>query len=109
MPVSACPVGEVAAPAETVWSFLAEPRRLDLWWDARVERADPDGPMAAGQHIAAVTRAFGRTFQLSFDVVEVDAAKRRLRITAHLPLGITDHATLTVTPLGAASSRLSFG
>src|SRR5579859_7147258 len=106
MSVSACPIGEVAAPADRVWSFLSEPRRLDLWWDARVVRAEPDGPMAAGQHIEATARGLGRTFVISFDVVEVDVAQRRLRITAHLPLGITDHATLTVTPLDGKRSRL---
>jgi hypothetical protein len=109
MPVRACPIGEVAASADTVWSLLAEPRHLDLWWDARVERSDPEGPLTPGQRIQASTQAIGRRVRVWFDVEEVDAANRRLRLTAYLPLGIVDHATLTVAPLGTRRSRLSFG
>jgi hypothetical protein len=109
MAVSVCPIGTVAASADTVWSFLAEPERLDLWWDAHVERVDPPGPMAAGQRIDASTRALGRRFRVWFSVDAVDATSRRLQLTAHLPLSIVDHATLSVTPIDATASRLSFG
>jgi uncharacterized protein YndB with AHSA1/START domain len=109
MAVHACPTGGVAASADTVWSFLADPRRMDLWWDARVESVEPEGPMAPGQRITATTRELGCTFHLSFEVKEVDAAKRRVRLLAHLPFGVTDDATFTVTPLGDTTSRLSFG
>jgi len=91
MAVHACPTGEVAADADTVWSLLYDPRRMDLWWDARVEHVEPEGPMAPGQRITA------------------DVARRRVRILAHLPFGVTDDATFTVTPLGERTSRLSFG
>jgi carbon monoxide dehydrogenase subunit G len=107
--VHACPIGEVAADADTVWSFLHDPRRMDLWWDARVERVEPEGPMTPGQRITATTRELGHTFHLTFDVKEVDVARRRVRILAHLPFGVTDDATFTVTPLGEGTSRLSFG
>ena len=109
MAVSACPIGTVAAAADTVWSFLAAPERLDLWWDARVERVEPPGPMAAGQRIDASSRAFGHRFRVWFTVDAVDAASRRLQLTAHLPFGIVDQATLSVTPIDATASRLSFG
>ncbi|HEY2745711.1 MAG TPA: SRPBCC family protein [Polyangia bacterium] len=109
MPVSVCPSGSVQASAETVWSFLAAPERFDSWWDAHVERVEPPGTLAAGQRIEASTRAFGRRFAVWFAVEEVDAAARRVRITAHLPLGLIDHATISVVPLDDEWSRLSFG
>jgi hypothetical protein len=109
MPLRACPTGEVAASAETVWSFLAEPRRLDLWWDARVQKAEPDGPLAPGQRLYATTRALGHTFRLCFDVKGVDARRRQLCLAVHLPLGIINHATLTAQEIDGRSCRLSFG
>jgi uncharacterized protein YndB with AHSA1/START domain len=109
VPVSVCPIAEVAVSADRVWSLLAEPKQFDLWWDAKVTSADPPGPLAPGQRINAVTRAFGRDFHVWMEVVEVDPAHHRLRIDAHLPLGLVDHATLTATPLGPGRARLSFG
>ena len=62
-----------------------------------------------GAWIYGGTRELGRTFHLSFEVKELDAARRRVRLLAHLPFGVTDDATFTVTPLGDTTSRLSFG
>lgn len=107
--IATCPVDDVNAAAGDVWSLIADPHKLDLWWDARVQTVDPDGPMVAGQRITATTRAFAHTFHPHFLVEEVDAARHRVRITAWLPFGLIDRATITCTPAGPSRSRLSFG
>jgi uncharacterized protein YndB with AHSA1/START domain len=109
MPFRVCPIGEVAASAAHVWSFLQSPRHLDQWWDAKVLRAEPDGPLEPGQRIEAVTREIGITFKVWFHVDEVEPAEHRLRLAVHLPFGIINHAAITVTQLGPAVSRLTFG
>ena len=107
--VMACPIDEVEAPLEAVWSLLREPRQLDQWWDAHVVQATPPGPLAPGQRIDAETRALGRTFAVYFDVEAVDTSRHQVRMTAHLPFGVVDHATITVMPLAERRCRVSFG
>ncbi len=107
--VTACPIGEVEAPLETIWDLLSEPRQLDRWWDAHVVQATPPGPLAPGQRIDAETRALGHTFAMRIDVEAVDPPRHQVRMTAHLPLGVVDHATITVVPLGERRCRVSFG
>jgi hypothetical protein len=108
MAVSVCPADEVQASADQVWSLLRDPARLDLWWDARVLRSTPPGPLAPGQHIEA--RAKGLLpARIWFDVTAIDDALHRLQMTAHLPLGIVDHVTLTIAPLGPERCLLRFG
>jgi hypothetical protein len=109
MTLQACPTGSVAAPAATVWWLLAEPERLDLWWDARVERAEPEGPLSAGQKLYGSSRALARRFPLAWDIEEVNAGAGVLRMLVHMPFGIRNHVTLRVTPMGERQSRLSFG
>jgi hypothetical protein len=109
MTVQACPMGAVAAPAATVWWLLAEPERLDLWWDAHIERAEPEGPLSAGQKLHGSSRAFARRFPLTWDIEEVDEAKGLLRMLVRMPFGIVNHVTLKVLPLDERRSRLSFG
>jgi len=108
MPVSACPADEVHASVHQVWSLLRDPARLDLWWDARVLRSTPPGPLAPGQHIEA--RAKGLLpARIQFDVTAVDDARHRLQMTAYFPLGIIDHVTLMVAPLAPDRCRVQFG
>src|SRR6185503_12018145 len=67
MAVSVCPGDEFKVSADVVWSLLADPARLDAWWDARLLHATPPGPLVPGQHIVA--RAKGAfPARLSFDV-----------------------------------------
>ncbi|MGZ3459492.1 MAG: SRPBCC family protein [Archangium sp.] len=108
MVVSACPTDVVEAPVEGVWSFLTSPDRLDLWWDAKVARVSPPGPMVAGQRIDASTRAFGRSFPVRFDVHQVDAEQHQVRMTAYLPLGLINDTTLTCSPLQGGRCRVTF-
>src|SRR5678815_5482604 len=105
--ISTCPMAVVEAPADVVFARIVDPNRLDEWWDARTATVEPPGPMQPGQHITATTVGFGRTWTVTFDVIAVDAPARQVVLVAHLPLGITDRATLTCTPLDDRRTQLS--
>ncbi len=109
--LSVCPVEEIAAPVGEVWSLLVNPGKLDLWWDAKVQSVRPIGPMVPGQLIDAVPRGLFKNLHIGFGlaVKEVDHAQHRLSLVASFPLGITDHATISCTSLGASRCRVSFG
>lgn len=109
MVVSVCPMDTVAAPVEDVWELLAQPSKYDTWWDAHLERSEPEGPAVAGQRIYATSRAFGRQWDVTFVIKAVDPEKHRIQLDVTLPLGIIDHATITCTPIDAASCRVQYG
>ena len=108
MTVSVCPMDEVNASVDEVWSLLDDPARFDAWWDARMLAATPPGPLAPGQHIMA--RAKGPfPARVWCDVTAVDPAKHRIQMTVRLPFGIVDHFTLTVTAIDADRCFVQFG
>lgn len=109
MPISVCPVATVAAPAERVWAVLMQPETYDEWWDARTQRVEPPGPARAGQMIAASSRALGRRWPVTIEVLAVDAGRRALDLRTTLPLGIVVGNHILVQPLDARSSRITFG
>src|SRR5262249_59641144 len=86
MPLTVCPMCVAEAPVEVAWSLL-DPARLDEWWDAKVRRVTPEGPLSPGQRIEASTAPFGM-FTTTLDVLEVDAVAHRLHWVARLPLGL---------------------
>ena len=107
--LSVCPVEDIAAPLDEVWSLLVDPGKLDLWWDAKLQRVRPAGTMVPGQLIDAAPQGLFRKFHIGLAVKEVDHTQHRLRLVASLPLGITDHATISCMSLGASRCRVSFG
>ena len=106
--LSVCPVAEIAAPLDQVWSLLVDPGKLDLWWDAKLLRVRPVGTMVPGQLIDAAPHGF-KNFHVGLAIKEVNHHQHRLRLVASLPLGITDHATISCMPLGLSRCRVSFG
>jgi hypothetical protein len=95
MGVVSCPVTTVRAPLEVVWGLLAEPEAYESWADAELVSADPPGPLHAGQVLEMRTSGFGRSWPVRFDVVEADAAKHRIALDVHLPLGVVNHEVIT--------------
>jgi hypothetical protein len=102
-----CPACVADAPAEVVWSLL-DPAHLDEWWDARTRRVTPPGPLSARQRLECRAGPLG-LFGFTAEVLDVDAAARRLHWVIRLPFGIVNDQTTTVTPLGPERCRISFG
>jgi hypothetical protein len=105
--LSVCPVEDIAAPLDKVWSLLVDPDKLDLWWDAKLHRVRPVGTMVPSQLIDAAPQGFFNKFHIGLAVRDVNHAKHRLSLVASLPLGITDH--VTILSLGESRCRVSFG
>ncbi len=109
MSVSVCPMAVIAAPLERVWALLADPASYDLWWDAQTDAIVPEGPARPGQTVYAHTAAFGRQWQVTTVVEEVDAARHRIRLTTTLPCGLVGHNQLVATAVDGATTRVAFG
>jgi len=109
MTTSVCPIATVRAPAERAWSFLADPSRYAMWWDAHNRSIIPAGPAQPGQRVEADTRALGKRWVVTITVEAVDEAQGAIRLTTRLPLGITVFNAITCTALDPATCRISFG
>ncbi len=109
MSLALCPVADVVAPVECVWELLSEPTLYDEWWDAHTERIVPEGKATPGQMLYAKTSALGRTWDVTLRVEQVNPEQHRVRLCVTLPLGVTNDATITCTPLDAAACRVQFG
>lgn len=104
-----CPMADVAAPVDSIWELLSEPMLYDLWWDARIQRVEPEGKAAPGQVLYAKISAVGMTRDQTFRVEAVYPEKHQIQLLVKLPLGVVNHATITGVPIDAASSRVQFG
>jgi len=109
MGVTACPGTVVAAPVESVWELLSEPTLYDEWWDMHTERVVPEGKASPGQVFYGKSRGLGRDWDVSILIETVNPQKHRVQFLASLPLGTTNHATITGTPIDSASCRVQFG
>ena len=107
MPLIACPTDVVDAPTDVAWSMM-DPARLDTWWDARVRRVVPAGPLSKGQRVEAGAGP-GFALGLTMDVLEVDHDAHRARLLIRLPLGVVNDEMVTMTPLGPDRCRVTFG
>ena len=109
MSISVCPIADLHAPVERVWSLLAEPSNYALWWDAETRSIVPEGPARPGQEIYARSAALGRQWDIKTTVETVDPINRQIALTTNLPLGVTVHNHITCTPLDGGMCRVSFG
>ncbi|HVC35029.1 MAG TPA: SRPBCC family protein [Chloroflexota bacterium] len=109
MPISTCPIAQVAAPLETVWTLLSDPSRYGEWWSARTEGIEPGGAASVGQVIHASTRALWRRWPVVIRVLGVDASRHALVLHTALPLGIGVRNHIVCAALEGANCRLTFG
>ena len=109
MTLSVCPIATVHAPIARVWALLSNPASYAEWWDARTERIEPPGPATPGQVIAASAIGMGRRWPVTLRVVGVDDARHALDLHTKLPLGITLDNHLLCQPIGADTTRVTFG
>ena len=107
--LSVCPSAVVEAPVERVWELLTTPASFDLWVDAAVVAAEPEGPARPDQRLHLVTRAFGRAFAVTIEVLEVDPDRRRLHLLVDLPFGLVNDEVITLAPAGERRTLVRFG
>ena len=104
-----CPTAVVAAPVESVWQLLMEPRLYDEWWDARTERVVPEGKSTPGQARYLKASGLGRTWNMSLRVESVNPDQYQIQLHVMLPLGMINDVTVTCTPIDATSCLVQFG
>lgn len=109
MSVFICPIADVNAPLDRVWSFLAQPANYALWWDAQTRSISPAGSAHPGQKILAYSPALGRQWLVNILVEGVDEPKHQLHLKTMLPLGITVFNHITCTVLNNAATQVTFG
>ena len=109
MGLSVCPTAIVAAPVELVWANLVQWERYSDWADVHVASLEPDGPATAGQTVIFGGRVLGRTLHFTFKVEAVKPDKHQIAGHAFFPFGLQEKATITCTPVDAASCRVQYG
>jgi uncharacterized protein YndB with AHSA1/START domain len=109
MTVSVCPSAVVEAPVKRVWELVTSPEGFDTWTDATLVAADPNGPARRGQRLRLATRAFGRGFPVTIDVLEVDDERHLLHLRVELPFGLVNDETVTLTATGDGRTLVRFG
>jgi ligand-binding SRPBCC domain-containing protein len=109
MGVYICPIANIEAPLERVWSFLSEPANYALWWDAQTQAIAPAGSAQPGQKIKAQSRALGKQWEVNILVEGVDEPKHQLHLKTMLPFGITVFNHITCTAINNAATQVTFG
>jgi uncharacterized protein YndB with AHSA1/START domain len=107
--VSVCPSALVDAPVERVWDLLTRPEGFDLWSEAALVAAEPEGRAHAGQLLHLVTRSLGWAFAITIEVLEVDAEHRRLHLLVDLPFGVANDEVITLADAGDGRCLVRFG
>jgi len=107
--VSVCPSALVEAPVERVWQLLASPKAFDTWVNLTLVSADPEGPTRAGQRLVFAGPTFARWLRVTIDVLEVDAERWRLHLLVHVPLGLVNDETITMSEAGEGRTLVRFG
>ncbi len=94
---------------ERVWELLTTPAGFDLWVDAALVAAEPEGPARSDQRLHCVASALGRAFAVTIEVLEVDPERRRLHLLVDLPFGLVNDEVITLAPAGEGRTLVRFG
>jgi hypothetical protein len=108
MVVNVCPAAATSASPEAVWRVLTAVERFGEWQDARYLSAEPPGPVRPGQVIRLAAPGYGREWPVAIDVVDVDAGRRWIDLTVHLPFGIVNREHVTLTQMDAGGTLVRF-
>ncbi len=97
-----CPTDVIHATPGCVWELLANPARYD-WLGVKVIES-PARNLAVGDRLR-----FGPApgLRLSWTVLSIEPL-RTLELDIKVPLGIRNHETVVVSPVGAGSCRVTF-
>jgi hypothetical protein len=107
--VNVCPAAMSSARPDRLWQVITTPERFEDWQDARFVRAEPPGPVRAGQVIKLAARGYGRKWPVTIDVLGLDSNRRWIDLRVHLPLGIIneEHVTLSESDQGGTLVRFN--
>jgi hypothetical protein len=97
-----CPTDVIHAAPERVWELVINPRRYD-WLGVKV--IDPPARnLAVGDRLR-----FGPApgLRLSWTVLSLEPL-RTLELDIKVPLGIRNHETIVLSPVGVDTCRLTF-
>jgi hypothetical protein len=100
-----CPAGVTRAPKATVWTLLTQPRLYPKWMDARPVE-EWDRPIRTDDVV--VLRANGTPFRVTWNVIDVDAHRYRLRLGIRLPLGVFNDETISVVSWSEDETLIRF-
>lgn len=97
-----CPTDVIRATPERVWELLTNPARLD-WIGVKVIES-PVRHLAVGDRLR-----FGSApgLSLSWTVLSIEPL-RTLELDIKVPLGIKNHETVVVSPVGVDCCRVTF-
>jgi hypothetical protein len=94
----------IQAPIETVWALLTNPADWGCFYDLRVLRVDPPGPMTAGQRLIGETGPRWLHLGVSFEFTLIDQQLHTLEFDGQLPFGLRVHESLDCAPLEAPAN-----
>ena len=103
MSIITCPTDVVAAPAERIWALLVDPEALARWTGVRL-RSGPGRTLRAGDRLR-FSAELG--LPVTFDILGVEPP-RTLIVDVTLPLGISNHEVIQLSPLDSGRCRVTF-
>jgi uncharacterized protein YndB with AHSA1/START domain len=97
-----CPTDVIRAAPERVWELLTDPARFG-WLGVRLI-SSPARSLAVGDHLR-----FGPApgLRLEWTVLSIEPL-RTLELDVRVPLGIRNHETVVVSPVGVDTCRITF-
>jgi hypothetical protein len=104
----ACPTDIVEAPIDIVWSLLTNPADWGSFYDIRVLRVEPPGPMKPGQRLIGETGTRWLRLPVSFEYKLIDELQHKLEFDGQLPFGMTVHESMDCIPIGSERCRVNY-
>ena len=100
-----CPAETILASAQRVWDLVSTPDMLARWSDTRIVQA-PNREMIAGDRLILGV-GVGHHLKVRLRVEEA-LRPRRLALEIRLPIGVTNHEVISISPVGPESCRVTF-
>lgn len=106
--VNVCPSGVANAPPEAVWRVLTDPQRYGDWMGVDVVNVHPPGAASPGQHIDLAARAFGRRWQMTIDIGQIDPDHRWIDMLVKLPFDIVNRERVSLSSMDGERTLVRF-
>jgi uncharacterized protein YndB with AHSA1/START domain len=103
--IHVCPTDIVKASPDRIWDLLANPRELADWSDTALIEA-PGREITAGDRLV-LGAGLARRFRIRFHVRQA-VRPRLLSIDIRLPFGVTNDESISISPVGFDTCRVTF-